>query len=95
MYSLIIKFIILEIINSWLLWKKIFITYTAVIEKCPDTGLYIGYIPGIAGAHSQGKTIEEVQLNLQEVLEMLSEDGNLEQESEFIGTQSIKIPQHV
>ena len=29
-------------------------TYTAVIEKCPDTGLFVGYIPGLRGAHSQG-----------------------------------------
>lgn len=46
-------------------------TYTAVIEKCPDTGLFVRYIPGIPGAHSQGATMEEIQKNLQEVLEML------------------------
>ncbi len=29
-------------------------TYTAVVERCPDTGLYVGYVPGFPGAHSQG-----------------------------------------
>jgi predicted RNase H-like HicB family nuclease len=29
-------------------------SYTAVIEKSPDTGLFVGYIPGLRGAHSQG-----------------------------------------
>jgi predicted RNase H-like HicB family nuclease len=36
--------------------------------------LYVGYIPGFRGAHSQGETQEELRLNLQEVVEMLLED---------------------
>lgn len=28
--------------------------FTAVIERCPDTGLYVGYAPDFPGAHSQG-----------------------------------------
>ena len=28
-------------------------TYTAVVERCADTGLYVGYVPGFPGAHSQ------------------------------------------
>ena len=45
--------------------------YTAVVERCPDTGLYVGYVPGFAGAHSQGETLDELNRNLQEVIEML------------------------
>ncbi len=52
--------------------------YTAVIEKCPDTGLYVGYVPSLAGAHSQGETLEEFRNNLKEVIEMLLEDGEPE-----------------
>ncbi len=52
-------------------------TFTAVIEKCPDTNLYIGYIPGFPGAHSQGGTIEELNRNLKEVVEMMLEDYDL------------------
>ena len=47
--------------------------YTAIIEKCPDTGLFVGYIPGFPGAHTQGATLEELNENLKEVLEMLLE----------------------
>jgi predicted RNase H-like HicB family nuclease len=47
-------------------------TYTAVIERCPETGLYVGYIPGFPGAHSQGESIEELQENLREVVAMLT-----------------------
>jgi len=32
--------------------------YTAVIEKCSDTGLYVGYVPGFAGAHSQAESLD-------------------------------------
>jgi predicted RNase H-like HicB family nuclease len=65
--------------------------FTAVIEKCPDTGLYVGYIPGMRGAHSQGSTIDELNQNLKEVVEMLLEDGEPELEAEFVGTQSIVV----
>jgi predicted RNase H-like HicB family nuclease len=52
-------------------------TYTAVIEKCPDTGLFVGYIPGMRGAHSQGETLDELNRNLKEVLELVLENGAL------------------
>ncbi|MCX5844396.1 MAG: type II toxin-antitoxin system HicB family antitoxin [Deltaproteobacteria bacterium] len=65
--------------------------FTAVVEKCPDTGLYVGYIPGLRGAHSQGETLDELNLNLKEVVEMLLEDGEPELEAEFVGTQSIVV----
>ncbi len=48
--------------------------FTAIIEKCRDTGLYVGYVPGVPGAHSQGETLDELKQNLKEVIEMLLED---------------------
>lgn len=66
-------------------------TFTAVIERCADTGLYVGYVPGFEGAHSQGETLDELQRNLQEVIEMLLEDGAPTLQAEFVGTQSITI----
>jgi predicted RNase H-like HicB family nuclease len=65
--------------------------YTAIIEKCSDTGLYVGYVPNFPGAHSQGETLDELHRNLQEVIEMLLEDGELQPESEFVGTQTIVV----
>jgi predicted RNase H-like HicB family nuclease len=49
-------------------------TFTAIIERDRDTGYYVGIIPEIPGAHSQGETIEELRTNLVEVLMMLMED---------------------
>lgn len=51
--------------------------FSAVIEKCPDTGLYVGYVPGFPGAHSQGETLDELQRNLKEVIEMSREDRTI------------------
>lgn len=49
-------------------------TFTAVIERCPDTGLFVGYVPGFPGAHSQGETLNELSENLRGVIAMLLED---------------------
>jgi predicted RNase H-like HicB family nuclease len=51
----------------------------------------VGYVPGFPGAHSQAETLDELQRNLQEVIEMLLEDENLVFETEFVGTQQIMV----
>lgn len=65
--------------------------FTAVIERCSETGLLVGYVPGFPGAHSQGETREELDENLREVIEMLLEDGEPKLESEFVGTEVLQI----
>lgn len=65
--------------------------FTAVIERCPDTSVFVGYVPGFPGAHSQGDTLDELQQNLSEVIGMLLEDGEPKLESEFIGTQTVQV----
>ena len=65
--------------------------FQAVVERCPDTGIYVGYVPGFPGAHSQGETLDELNKNLQEVVEMLLEDGEPRLEAEFFGTQTVVV----
>jgi predicted RNase H-like HicB family nuclease len=65
--------------------------FTAVVERDPQTHLYVGFVPGFPGAHSQGETLDELYKNLQEVLAMLLEDGEPALEGEFVGTQKIAI----
>ena len=60
-------------------------------ERDPDTGLFVGHVPGWPGAHSQGKSLDELQANLQEVVSTLLEDGEPQFESEFVGVQTIKV----
>lgn len=66
-------------------------TYTAVIERCPETDLFVGYVPGFPGAHSQAETLDDLNTNLREVIEMLLEDGEPTLETEFVGTSLLKV----
>jgi predicted RNase H-like HicB family nuclease len=66
-------------------------TFTAVIEKCPDTQLFVGYVPGFPGAHTQAASLDELRKNLQEVLQLLLEEGDPQLEGEFVGTQTIMV----
>ena len=66
-------------------------TYLAIVERCPDTGLYVGYVPGFGGAHTQAETLDELQMNLREVIEVLLEDGEPLLEVEFVGTQMVSV----
>jgi predicted RNase H-like HicB family nuclease len=66
-------------------------TFTAIIEKCKETGLYVGFVPGFPGAHSQGESLDELNNNLKEVIEMLLEDGEPDIEGEFIGIQNVMV----
>lgn len=65
--------------------------FTAVVERCGETGLFVGYVPGFHGAHSQGESLDELRTNLQEVVAMLLEDGEPLLESEFVGTQTVTV----
>jgi len=66
-------------------------SYTAVVERDPTTGIYVGFVPGWPGAHSQGATLDELQQNLQEVVSLLLEDGEPQLEAEFIGVQTVRV----
>jgi predicted RNase H-like HicB family nuclease len=66
-------------------------TFTAIANRDSHTKLYVGYVPGFPGAHSQGETLDELQENLREVIEMLLEDEDLKFETEFVGTQQIVV----
>ena len=31
--------------------------YVAIVERRPDKGIYVGYVAGLPGAHSQGGSL--------------------------------------
>ena len=49
-------------------------TFTAYIEFDPETGLYVGTVPGLPGAHSQGETLDELGENLKEAVELVLDE---------------------
>lgn len=57
-------------------------TFTAYIEYDDESHLYVGSVPGIPGAHTQGATLDELRENLRELLELcLEELGDEAQEA--------------
>ena len=66
----------------------------AYIERDSETGLYVGLIPGVPGAHTQAETLDELQRNLQEVLELCLEEMDPEERKhlpEFVGVQQVEV----
>ena len=68
-------------------------TFRAYVEWDPEMKLYVGIVPGVPGAHTQAPTLDELQKNLKEVLELCLEEyrGNLEDLPHFVGLQQIEV----
>lgn len=68
-------------------------TFTAYVEWDPETKLFVGIVPGIVGAHTQGATLDELHINLKEVLELCLKEysGHLDELPKFVGLQQIDI----
>jgi predicted RNase H-like HicB family nuclease len=68
-------------------------TFVAYIEFDPETNLYVGTVPGIPGAHTQGDTLDELRQNLKEVLELCLEEysGTPDDLPKFVGLQQIEV----
>jgi predicted RNase H-like HicB family nuclease len=66
-------------------------TYTVIVERDLETNLLIGSVPGFPGAHSQAESLDELRANMQEVIELLLEEGERLIETEFVGTQLVSI----
>ena len=62
-----------------------------VIERDIETGLLVGSVPGLPGAHTQGATVEEVRENMAEVIELLPDEGALRMEREFVATTALMV----
>jgi len=52
-------------------------TFSFVVERDGDIGLYVGYVPGWPGAHSQGASLDELQ-KAREVAALLEHHGFVE-----------------
>ena len=67
---------------------------TGYVERDPETGLYVAIVPGIPGAHTQAETLDELQENLKEVVELCLEEMDSEakkQLPEFVGIQQVEV----
>jgi predicted RNase H-like HicB family nuclease len=68
-------------------------TFTAYVELDADTGLYVGIVPGLPGAHTQAASLDELRANLKEVVELCLEEyeGKADDLPKFIGLQQVEV----
>lgn len=68
-------------------------TLVAYVEWDSETNLYVGIVPGIPGAHTQGATLDELQDNLREILGLCVEENPdlLEGLPRFVGLQQVEV----
>jgi predicted RNase H-like HicB family nuclease len=70
------------------------VNITGYIERDQETGLYVGIVPGIPGAHTQAESLDELHRNLQEVVELCIAEMAVEERAmipEFVGIQQFQI----
>jgi len=68
--------------------------FNAQIERDKDSGIYVAYVPSLPGAHTQAKSLDELQRNIKEVIELCLEElteEELESLPEFVGMQQVVI----
>jgi len=70
-------------------------TFTALVEYDAETGMYVGSIPQLPGAFTQGATLDELRTNLTEVIELVLEEmaanGEQLEFGQVIGTQQVTV----
>ena len=66
-------------------------TFTAIIERCPVTGQYVGHVPALPGAHTQADSLDQLRHNLVEVVTLVLEDQDCEPDTEFVGTLTVHV----
>lgn len=66
-------------------------TFQMIVERDEQSGLFVGYVPGWPGAHTQAADTHELENNMREVIAMLLEDGEPQLESEFIDVRRIQV----
>ena len=66
-------------------------TFTAYVEWDPETQLYVGTVPGMPGAHTQAGSLDELQRNLKEVVELCLEEHSFDDAPHFVGIQQVEV----
>jgi predicted RNase H-like HicB family nuclease len=66
--------------------------FTVVVERDED-GNYVATVPGIAGCHTQARSLDELMQRVQEVIALCLEDSDEAEtpQLEFIGVQRISV----
>ena len=69
-------------------------SYTAYIEKDIESGMLIGTVPGLPGAHTYAATVDELHDRLKEVISLCLEEMSDEEINDmpvFAGISQIEV----
>ena len=50
--------------------------FFVIVERDED-GMYVGEVPNLQACYSQGRTIDELMVNMREVIELCQEESEL------------------
>jgi len=64
--------------------------FYVIIEQDED-GYYVGEVPQLRACYSQGKTLDELMVNIREVIELCLEEEDGEARPEFVGFQKVVV----
>lgn len=62
--------------------------FYVIIERDED-GYYVGEVPQLRACYSQGRTIDELLVNIREAIELSLEEESDETLPEFVGLQKV------
>lgn len=68
--------------------------FTAEITRDNEINQYIGIVPGLPGAHTQASTLDELQENLRDVIQLCIQEMTEEEIvniPDFVGIQQISV----
>jgi predicted RNase H-like HicB family nuclease len=68
--------------------------FVAQVQRDMETGMYIGIIPNVPGAHTQASSLDELNANLKEVITLCLEEMSEEELAsipEWVGFQNISV----
>jgi len=64
--------------------------FYVIIERDED-GYYVGEVPQLRACYSQGRTLDELMVNIREVIELCLEEEDEETLPKFVGLQKVAL----
>lgn len=65
--------------------------FDVVIEK-DRAGYYVAHVPALPGCHTQARSLDELTMRIQEVIELcLEEQGAPAESLDFVGVQRVTV----
>jgi len=65
--------------------------FSVIVER-DEEGYYVASVPGLAGCHTQARSLDKLIERIREAIELCLEvEGNVRKTTEFIGVQRVTV----